>query len=154
MSSGDQGGIPAQIFHRRSSLTNSAGLRVDGLPLLLVVAYLALRLPVLFLHELHNDEVIFMQFSQLMRQDWREYWWMSVDGRAGAAARRAAAAARRAGERALVPLRDAGERPPLDERTDARPAALQGTRHLHQGLARPGARRVPAGAVHRRTVSA
>ena len=53
---------------------------------MLAAAYLALRLPVLLLHELHNDEVIFMQFSQLMRQDWREYWWMSVDGRAGAAA--------------------------------------------------------------------
>lgn len=50
--------------------------------LLLGVAYLVVRLPVLFLHELHNDEVIFMQFSQFMRRNWQENWWLSVDGRA------------------------------------------------------------------------
>lgn len=50
--------------------------------LALAAVYLATRLPVLFLHELHNDEVLFMQFSQLMHRDWREHWWLSVDGRA------------------------------------------------------------------------
>ena len=62
----------------------AASSAMSGWRLLLPLGalYLAVRLPVLLLHELHNDEVIFMQFSQLMRQNWRDYWWLSVDGRA------------------------------------------------------------------------
>lgn len=48
---------------------------------LLVALYLASRLPALFLHELHNDESIFMRYSQLMLENWGENRYLTIDGR-------------------------------------------------------------------------